>query len=149
MPLFPTRFSVLVCACAGLLTAMPTLAHQTVSTGWCSVNNAQIEIVGTFNYGGQELSNYSVGRIARDLLTWEPCYDTNGCGIVDQWHWASQRAAEYCRSLVNTGQRDALQPIPVIDGPTSYFGDKHHKYKFDDGLTGVCAVCYEGSEITD
>jgi hypothetical protein len=143
------RSPLLLCLCVGLLASVPAQSHQTTSTSWCSVNNAQIEIVGSFSYTATELSEYSANRVPLNLLTWEPCddaLDPDGCGIVDNWHWANQRAAAYCRSLVATDQRNTLQPIPVIDGPITFFGDKHHKYKFEDGLNGVCAVCISGSE---
>lgn len=146
MPYPSTRTSLLLCLCVGLLASAPAQSHQTVSTGWCTVNNPRVEIIGSFSFTAGDLSTYSNGRIAMDLLTWQPCYDTNGCGIVDQWHWASQRAAAYCKSLVPVAQQGTLQPIPMIDGPTTYFGDKHHKYRYTDGLNGVCAACNSGSE---
>ncbi|KRG76099.1 hypothetical protein ABB28_03945 [Stenotrophomonas chelatiphaga] len=107
--------------------ARTAVAHDIVPADWCVDENAKPERVASFKFDGGQI---------RDVMA--------KCGILegeDHFHTVANAMGEWCRIVAP--RQDAM---PFISGPSSFIDKDHHaRYRIDDGITGICAVCVRPS----
>lgn len=116
------------------LLAMPAAAHSPLPTAdWCE--DGQVEVAGTFGYGGDEL--------AAELRT----YCTNvprNCGEFDHvYERVTALANTYCEAYQGPpGVGDDGSVVAFVMSPASYLALNHHDaYAIPEGLAGYCLRC--------
>jgi hypothetical protein len=142
-----TAFRSVLFLLAFLGASLPASGHDTLPREWCSDPNLTPVIVGEFAFEELELRKYN------DELP------ADRCGIVDAYHGATHISHEHCAKLgglehrsesERSGEKEQLPgiefgdwPMPIVLEPEIYNdARKHHaKYRFEDGLSGVCVIC--------
>ena len=139
--------TVLALAAAVVLVsaALPASAHDTPVPQVCLDSGRPPTILAHFDFQPLELQKYAATHEAYDLTTFTSCASGTSrmpCGIVDDWHWAAQMAAEFCGGPAGP-QRSTTPPGVAVTSP-AVFNDPllHHRgYGFSLGLKGVCYTC--------
>jgi len=108
-------------------------AHNT--DGTCSVEGAQMVVVGSFRFTSRDLMAYAEqSQAGGDVCT------PKSCGIVDDhWSVATKRSFDYCEQI-------APGSVALVTSPASYNDPQlhHTAYSFGPGtpdLQGVCMMC--------
>jgi hypothetical protein len=142
--LLPTALA-LAAAVVLVSAARPAPAHDTPVPQLCLDSGRPPTILAQFEFQPFELDKYARTHQAYDLTTFTPCTSTTSrmpCGIVDDWHWAAQMAAEFCGGPA--GPQRSISPPGVAVTAPAVFNDPlyHHRdYGFSLGLKGVCYTC--------
>jgi hypothetical protein len=110
-------------------------AHQTPANHWCPHADADVQVVGHFDFSGSQMRVFA-----------NQCVDLPGsCGSVDHtddYMMAMKIAENYC-----AGQTPLSQAaLPILAGPEAALADHHHQtYVLSTGLYGACVVCIENN----
>jgi hypothetical protein len=115
-----------------LLLAVPAHAHDLIPASWCHGGSRQVILEEFFTQ--DRLQTYKNTHLYIDLTTGLPCPPTVKCGIVDDWHWATQMMNEGIPPIAN--QRSASTDVIAVPATPDYRNreDHHALYSFEDGL---------------
>jgi len=123
-----------------LLCPLPGAAHDTLPKDWCAKPHSLPVVVRVFQFNAAQLLDRTIAFEAthdHSIKPSTPGVISDACGIVDLWSWADLLAAGYCAEEV-----EGEIAMPLILGPRSFLEAAHHeRYRFGDGLQGVCVVC--------
>ncbi|GAA4794845.1 hypothetical protein [Lysobacter hankyongensis] len=131
-----------------LCPAATLRAHDLIPESWCYGGSRQTLL--EVHFWPDELRTYKSTHLYIDPITQQPCPPTVKCGIVDDWHWATQIMNEGIPAFASqrrAGPRSATASVIAVSTTPDY-NDRasHHSiYSFDDGLT----VRYLGCEFTN
>lgn len=150
------RPSLLIGLASALLAPLAA-AHEATLPAACQVGDTPgITIVSSFSFTPEALQAYkNAHKPAPDTTSGRVICVDKDCGIVDDWYWANRMAGEHCNGGL---QRSALPALLAHVGTPSYFYDRndvydgpapgangiqdhHDRYRFSDGLRGVCVAC--------
>ncbi|MGO1001716.1 hypothetical protein [Lysobacter sp. CA196] len=121
------------------LLGTTAIAHDT--DGACAQEGARMTIVGSFNFGSQELLEFQQRELSGGIrLPPGGMCTPSSCGIVDD-HWAvaTRRAFQYCEQI-------APGSIAQVSSPATYNDAllHHSAYSFGPNtpnLQGLCVRC--------
>lgn len=116
-------------------------AHELVPASWCHGGSRQVLL--EVHFTQDDLQQYRNTRVPVDLTTGEPCPQSAKCGIVDDWHWATQMMNDplFSGAQVRTTRSAAAAVIAQVVTP-SYRAAAHHQlYRFRDGLHVQYLAC--------
>lgn len=135
------------------LIAPLAIAHEPDLPPTCQVDSPLVVVVSSFNFSPAQLSAYKQATPAPGT---ESACQEKDCGIVDDWYWANRMASEHCnggaqRSTATPNRMSHVAlPTYFYDHNDIYDGtahgsngiqDHHDRYRFSDGLKGVCVAC--------
>jgi hypothetical protein len=117
-----------------LFAAASAPAHELVPASWCHGGSRQVVL--EVHFTPDDLEQYRNTRVPVNLVTGEPCPQTAKCGIVDDWHWATQMMNDPLLSgaQLRTTASAASAVIAHVVTPSYRTAAHHQLYRFRDGL---------------
>lgn len=144
-----------------VLLCADAVAHERLTVpDWCE--GGQIRILGSFEFSAQDLAAYAAcvrtGSCVDVTVTATPNAlgrggaDSGSCSIRscgefdDDYGVAARLADRHCAAFAfrpnPRRHRDEGSVIPMISSPAQFNLAEHHgDYAFEQGLSGMCAVC--------
>jgi hypothetical protein len=116
------------------LLATSARAHELVPASWCHGGTRQLLL--EVHFSQDRLQGYKNTHVAVDLVTGQPCPQHAKCGIVDDWHWATQMMNEALPPAAGQRSRTSAAGAVIARVLTADYNhaDHHEAYRFDDGL---------------